>query len=68
MPLLPAKANRYQWGKLMGISPERKSIKSNLSFLLMVPNFVYKFLMICLKGTYVIELKPNVEHAAMGKT
>jgi hypothetical protein len=28
----------------------------------MVPDLVYKFQMICLRGTYVIEQKPNVGH------
>jgi hypothetical protein len=44
--LLPAKVNR-------GITLERKSSKAEFEFGLtfMVPNLVYKFQMICLRGT-----------------
>ena len=57
IPLLPAKVHR-------DIIPELnkwKSAKSNLAFFLLVPNLVYKFKMICLRGTDVIERNPNAE-------
>jgi len=41
-----------------------KVVKSNINLDLpfMVPDLVYKFQMICLRGTYITEWKPNAGH------
>lgn len=62
MPLLPAKANMYVFVKSRGTTPEQKKVvKSEFEVGLhfMVPD-VYKFQMICLRKTKVIEQKSNV--------
>ena len=40
---------------------KRVKFEIKLSFLFMVPDFVYKFQMICLRGTLVTEWKHNTE-------
>lgn len=54
----PAKVNRGINSRKEKV--EMSEIKLGLSF--MVDDFVNKFQIICLKGTYIVEQTPNTEH------